>query len=291
MFEKLSEIDTKPKVFSRYTADSLWTDEHRAKQMLAFHLNADVDVSSRRADAIERSSAWMVDHFKLRPDKSVCDFGCGPGLYTSRLARSGASVTGLDFSESSIRYAKRQAEASRQAINYINANYLECELKEQFDLITLIMCDFCALSPAQRKVLLQKFHRSLKDDGAILLDVYSVAAYAEREEAVSFEKNQLNQFWSPDDYYCFLHTYKYDEELVVLDKYTIFPESGGEETVYNWLQYFDPDSLSAELSEAGFAVTELYGDVSGAPYSEQNAEFAVVAKKKKPSGAGVWTES
>ena len=276
MFGKLKEINRKPEIFELYTADSLWVDEYRSKQMLDFHLNENIDLSSRKIEFINHSSSWIIDHFQLGRGKSVCDFGCGPGLYASRLAKSGAKVTGLDFSENSIRYAEEQAENSKNEINYIHVNYLEFEPEEQYNLIIMIMCDFCVLSPAQRGILLNKFQECLKDDGAILLDVYSMAAYAAREEYSLYEKNQLSHFWCEDDYYCFVNIFKYDDAAVVLDKYTIFQENGKAETVYNWLQYFSPESLAEELSEAGFTVTQIYKDVAGRPYSEQHSEFAVV---------------
>lgn len=277
MFSKLTEINTRPAVFSRYTADALWADEYRSKQMLALHLNRDIDVSSRNMGFIDRSASWLTEQCELGPGKSVCDFGCGPGLYTSRFATSGASVTGLDFSENSIRHAITQAEKSRHAIRYIKANYLDFEPQERFDLITMIMCDFCALSPVQRKALLGRFRRCLKPDGTIVLDVYSMAAYADRDEVALYEKNQLNQFWFAEDYFAFVNTFKYDNEAVILDKYSLFPETGEAETVYNWLQYFTPDRLSAELSEAGFTVKQVYKDISGTAYDAQHSEFAIVA--------------
>ena len=280
MFERLEEINRKPELFERYTADSLWTDEYRSKQMLVFHLNRDIDISSRNIEFINHSSSWIIDQFQLGPDKSVCDFGCGPGLYASRLAKSGAKVTGLDFSKNSIRYAEEQAEKAKQKIKYIHVNYLEFEPREKYNLIVMIMYDFCALSPVQRTNLLNKFHECLKEDGAILLDVYSMAAYSERKEIASYEKNQLNNFWCEDDYYCFVNTFKYDDKAVVLDKYSIFQENGKVETVYNWLQCFSPESLAEELSEAGFAVKKIYKDVTGYPYSEQCSEFARVIMRQ-----------
>lgn len=280
MLQKLSEINRKPKPFETYTAESLWADEYRSQQMLAYHLDQDIDLSSRKTEFIDRSAAWIIDRFDLGRGKSVCDFGCGPGLYASRLAKSGANVTGLDFSENSIRYATKQAANDGQNIDYIKVNYLEFETDEKFDLITMIMCDFSVLSPAQRKILLNRFYGILKETGAILMDVHSTAGYSDVTEATSYEKNQLNHFWCADDYYCFVNTFKYDDELVTLDKYSIFQENGDAETVYNWLQYFSPESLSEELSEAGFDVTHIYKDVAGRAYSEKHSEFAVVAIKQ-----------
>jgi len=88
--------------------------------------------------------------------------------------------------------------------------------------------------------------------------------------------NQLNGFWSPNKYYGFLNTFKYDEEKVTLDRYTII-ESDRTRQVYNWLQYFTPEDLEREFIEAGFSIKGLYSDVAGAPYDRTFGEFAVVA--------------
>ena len=102
MFEELERINERPEPFQFYTASDLWTDEHRSKQMLSFHLNEAVDVSSRNAEFINRSVKWIVSEFNIGRDSNIADFGCGPGLYATRLAKSGANVTGIDFSKRSI---------------------------------------------------------------------------------------------------------------------------------------------------------------------------------------------
>ncbi|MEM9844310.1 MAG: class I SAM-dependent methyltransferase, partial [Pseudomonadota bacterium] len=243
MFEDLEEIHRKPDAFEVYTADTLWNDAYRSKRMLDFHLNKKIDVASRTSDFIDTASSWIIDHFGLGAGKSVCDFGCGPGLYASRFAQSGAQVTGLDFSENSLRYARASAERAGLSMNYVCTDYLKYEPTERFDLVTLIMYDFCALGPAQRKSLLTRISACLKEGGALLLDVYSMTAFKERETTAYLEKNQLDHFWCEDEYYCFVNTFKYDKQAVTLDKYSVFTRGGASETIYNWLQYFSPDTL------------------------------------------------
>jgi len=278
MFEALERINERPKPFQFYTACDLWTDEHTSKQMLAYHLNEAVDISSRNAEFINRSAKWIAAEFTIGKESKIADFGCGPGLYAERLARHGANVTGIDFSGRSIEYAKDVAVREQLNISYVKQNYLEFETEERFDLVLMIMCDFCALSPAQRIGILRKFHRILKPDGSVLLDVYSQAAFEQKQEAAVYEVNQLNGFWSSNKYYGFLNTFKYDEEKVVLDKYTII-ERDRTRKVYNWLQYFAPEDLEKEFIDAGFSVKGLYADVAGSPYDRKSSEFAVIAKK------------
>jgi 2-polyprenyl-3-methyl-5-hydroxy-6-metoxy-1,4-benzoquinol methylase len=278
IFEELDIINKRPEPFEFYTASDLWTDEHTSKQMLCFHLNEGINVSSRNMEFIIRSTEWITSRFKVGKNTSIIDFGCGPGLYTTRLAKSGAKVTGIDFSERSIEYAKKVADREQLNISYMKQNYLDFETEDRFNLVLMIMCDFCALSPKQRKGLLSKFHRILKPGGSVLLGVYSISALARKKEMAIYEVNLLNGFWSPNKYYGFLNTFKYDQEKVTLEKYTIVEEKRIK-TVYNWLQYFEPKELEREFKDAGFSFEELYSDVAGTPYDQKSDEFAVMAKK------------
>jgi SAM-dependent methyltransferase len=216
--------------------------------MLSFHLNETIDVSSRNAEFINRSVDWIASEFNIVRGLKIADFGCGPGLYTAPLAKRGANVTGIDFSGRSIEYAKDVAAREQLNISYVHQNYLEFETEDQFDLVLMIMCDFCALSPTQRKGILKNFYKILKPSCSVLLDVYSLAAFEHKKEIATYEINQLNGFWSPNKYYGFLNIFKYEKERVALDKYTIV-ESERTRTVYNWLQYFTPEDLEREFCE------------------------------------------
>jgi cyclopropane fatty-acyl-phospholipid synthase-like methyltransferase len=278
MFEELEKINTCPKPFEFYTANDLWTDEHTSKEMLAFHLNEEIDVSSRNVAFIDRSVEWIASHFNIGNGTKIADFGCGPGLYATRLALRQADVTGIDFSKRSIQHAQEVSSSEGLSIHYVNQNYLEFEIDDHFQLILMIMCDFSALSPNQRRHILNKFHTLLESGGSVLLDVYSLTAFEQREETAKYETNLLDGFWSPNKYYGFLNTFKYEEEKVTLDKYTLV-EATRTRTVYNWLQYFTPETLEKELAECGFVVEKFYSDVAGSPYNPETTEFAVVAKK------------
>jgi SAM-dependent methyltransferase len=280
MFTQLQNINQRPEVFSVYTAEELWTDEHTAKEMLKYHLDEGLPLASRTHETIESSVAWMQSYFAIGDQTAIADFGCGPGLYANRLAQLGAQVTGIDFSENSIAYAQGVAEQQGLSIDYRHQNYLDFKSEQKFDLICMIFCDFCALSPLQRQKLLQVFQRHLKKDGALFLDVWSLAAYEKREEQAGYELNQLNGFWAAEDYYGFLNTFKYDLEKVVLDKYSMFTKSRSW-TVYNWLQYYSLEKLTREFSENGFTINETFGDVTGKTYSGDSEEIALIARKKE----------
>ena len=277
IFSVLESITSKPVPFARYTAGELWRDPHTSRCMLEFHLDGDVDVSSRRTTFIDDSVFWMTRRFALGESSRIIDFGCGPGLYTSRFAKLGAEVCGIDFSTRSIAYARQQALETDDQTTYIEADYLEYEPEGRYDLITMIMCDFCALSPAQRSAMLEKFRRLLSAAGRVVLDVYSLRAFESKLQTSLFGKDLMDGFWSSDPYFGFKTDFKYEADKVSLDKYTIVQEDKIRE-VYNWLQYFSPESLSREARDAGLEVEAMFGDVAGHPYDAGGMEFAVVLK-------------
>jgi SAM-dependent methyltransferase len=277
VFEVLGKISKRPKPYEFYTAPLLWNDEHVSGKMLEFHLDETADPASRKKAFIERSVDWIVGHFDVGPGTKIGDFGCGPGLYTTPLAQRGAAVTGVDLSERSIAHARQTAREKSLSIDYVLANYLDFATDKRFDLITMIYCDFCVLSPAQRKTLLAKFRTFLAPEGAVLLDVFSVDWFAGIEETQTFEYSQRDGFWSADPHYVFLNRFKYEPEKVFLDKYSIFERSRTRE-IYNWLQCYDLASLKQEFRDNGFEIVEHFSNVAGDAYQPGSTEIAVVAR-------------
>jgi SAM-dependent methyltransferase len=275
-YADLHEAHTRPAPFSVYTTARLWTDEHISVQMLNFHLDPGLVAASRPAATIARSIDWMRKRFDLGSGKRIIDFGCGPGLYTTSFAQLGASVTGIDFSARSLAHARSTAAASGLSIDYVEADYRQYHVTGTADLVTLIYCDFCALPPTDRHSLLCTFRDLLAAGGHLVLDVASTSAFAARQETVLFCERLLDGFWAAGPYYGLMRTFLYDDEFIGLDRYTIWqPDQRWE--VYNWMQYFTPDSLAAEFAAAGLRLVETLGDVCGSVYNPEAEEFAVVA--------------
>lgn len=277
MFAELERINRRPTPFSCRTIRELWADPHISEQMLRYHLDASVDAASRSAEFMDRSVAWISRTFSLGDGTRVVDLGCGPGLYASRLARTGTAVTGVDFSPRSIAYAREAADRAGLSVRYVMADYLSWRPDERFDLALMIYCDYGAMAPQQRRRLLERVRDLLEPGGAFLFDVSSLAALADLEEAAAYAPRLMDGFWSPREYFGFLNTFKYPDERASVDRYEIV-EADRTRTFCNWVQYYDPESLAAELGEAGFIVAELVGDVAGASFDPSTHEFAVVAR-------------
>lgn len=72
------------------------------------------------------------------PQPRVVDVGCGGGILTEALARTGAQATGIDLSELSLEVARKHAVEQGLAIDYRyqNAEQLAQEQAGSFDVVT-----------------------------------------------------------------------------------------------------------------------------------------------------------
>lgn len=278
MFEKLQKINQRPEPFEFYTTPLLWDDEHVSKKMLEFHLGEDSDLASRKKVFIDRSLNWITSRFKVATGTRICDFGCGPGLYTTAFAEQGAIVTGIDFSRRSLNYAQDIATKKKLNIEYILQNYLDFTTDKKFDLITMIFCDFCVLSPEQRKTLLRKFYEYLAPNGTILFDVFSLKQFESTTETCTYEYSGKDGFWAFEPYYVFQNILKYEREKLILHKYSIIEKTSFTE-IYNWLQCYSPETITSTLKESGLQIIECHSNVAGDKYNLDSNEIAVVAGK------------
>lgn len=276
MFQKLDTFTQRPEAFSRYTTDRLWTDPHIAGQMLRHHLDENTDAASRRPAAIDSFVDWIDRRFGLG-GMAVLDLGCGPGLYAIRMAGRGARVTGVDFSASSLDYAREAARAAHAEIDFRRMDYLLDELPGGADLITLIYADYCAIGPDRRRLILDKVRRSLAPGGRFVFDVSSVEEFAGFAEAVKFGRNYMNGFWSSQPYFAFHACFRYEEQAIALDRYLVCAEQE-EFEIYNWVQYFTPTTIAAELGRAGFECEAVLDLSSGEDWRPSPQAFAVVAR-------------
>ena len=279
MFHHLDKIIQKPELYSVDTAEALWTDPYISQQILKAHLDPASDLASKNHRFINSSVAFLQGRFNLGEGKSVMDFGCGPGLYTTRFAQLGCQVRGLDFSINSIDYARKEAERLGLNIEYLHQNYFEYQPTPTFDLVTMIFCGYSILNAVQRKELLKIMRSSLKKDGYIFLDVCTESLYEQIEEGTSLQRIEKDGFWSASPHFEFTSAFKYEENLVSLEKYTIVEEARTFE-IYNWLKYFTPEELSREFEANGLEIIEMYPDFGSLSGRGESEIMAVVAQRE-----------
>lgn len=255
------------------SAQPFWSDAHISGRMLEAHLNPEINAATRKLSFVEESVRFISS---LGVSGDLLDLGCGPGIYADLFDDAGFRVTGIDFSERSIAYARQQAAKKGKTINYIKEDYLSLAFEEAFDVITLIYCDFGVLAPDIRLRLLKKIHRALRPGGLFIMDAFTRNAYKDfsEQKTISYAKNG---FWSPEEYICVKRDCRYGVS-VILEQYNVITAENVQ--TYNiWNELFDEERLFHALHAAGFDSVCFYADVCGRPQSAQDETLCAVAEK------------
>lgn len=272
----LEYVSKKPKLYEASTS-KFWDDEHISKGMLEAHLNPEWDAATRNHNFITKSVEWIASIADPAQYPKLLDLGCGPGLYAERFHKKGYQVTGIDFSRRSIEYAQNNTKSNGSRIKYIYQNYLDIAYRKEFDLITLIYCDFGVLSTDDRTSLLESIYQALKPGGKFILDVFTPMQYKDRKESKDWYYSDPG-FWSEKAHICLNSFYRYDDEATMLEQTVVITEDGIQ--CYNiWDHVFTKEELEQDLKKAGFAGVDFYGDVAGNVYQADGSTMCAVANK------------
>ena len=271
MFDSLLHMLKKPAIWQR-GIEPLWDDEHISKGMLEAHLNPDWDAASRPHSLIDRSVEWLSS--VIPAGSKVLDIGCGPGLYTKRLSDMGYHVTGMDYSKRSIAYAKSHDLKTE----YIYQNYLELDYIDNFDAVTLIYCDYPALIPDERIILLGKVYKALKPGGIFILDANTDKYFMSISKKKSWALYENGGYWSAEPYICLESTYLYENNTIAVDQYVVITSSGVKEYL-NWSSEYSVKKLRDEVFPFEFRVKNVFDNLWGSPYTGEAETLGFILEK------------
>lgn len=263
-FQKMKLVDIhnktiKPELYEKGNS-VMWTDPHISKQLLHVHLNSELDLGSRKTKTIIGTVDWVLESTS-KEQLSILDLGCGPGLYSEMLANKGHKVTGVDFSDNSISYARKEAAKKQLDITYLKENYLNIELKENsFDLVILIFTDFGPLLPKEREQLLRVIKKVLKPGGIFIFDVLNDKNIHNKISPKNWEISK-GGFWNSKPYMALSDSFVYDEEKVILYQHLVLDEEEILKVYRFWTHFFSHDDLRNILQAHDFAKLSFHENV------------------------------
>ena len=261
--EALLIAKSKPELWAT-GADLFWDDPHISREMLKVHLDPAIDLASRRPETIDRTVEWLVRALGAAPGTQVLDLGCGPGLYSQRLAERGISVTGVDYSRNSLAYARAQAAEAGLAIKYAYMDYRSLAYQAEFDLALLIYYDLGAMSDADRDEVLRRVWTALRPGGRFAFDVMTRPGRA-GARAESGWRPSRGGFWRPGPHLVLTDVFEYPENHAELDQYLVIEEDGRYSVYRVWTRYYDLEEITGVVERAGFEVEGIWADLTGRP--------------------------
>ncbi len=276
--ERLIEYTKKPSLYENGTS-VMWTDPYISQQLLNCHIDSSNDMASRSDEKIELLVNWILSRMKNR-GMNILDLGCGPGLYAEKFAKLGHHVTGIDFSKTSIGYAKSIAAKNQSGVEYFCDDYLKLEYKNKFDLVILIYLDFCVLKPDERKILLNNVYASLKRGGVFVFDVINSKNIAEKILKQSWEVSTKG-FWKNEPYIVLNDGYHFPENKVLVNQHIVIDQKDTVDSYLFWSTYYEYGDLEPILREADFHKISHFENVlpPGDVWNGDNVTFYLVEKE------------
>lgn len=278
--KSLKKLSAKPRLYEKGTS-VMWTDPHISKQLLELHINPEHDVASRSRDKIELVSEFILDQAN-KSNINILDMGCGPGLYAEHFAKKGYSVTGIDFSENSIKYAKQHAKENGLNIEYHHMDYLNLDYENEFDLVILIYMDFCALIPDERDKVLENVHKALKQGGMYIFDVVNEKNIDKKIIPQSWDIQEKG-FWKDSPHMVLNNGYHYPEAKVLANHHIVMDDKDNIETYIFWNHYYTKNDIIPILESKGFS--EIVNHENILPESDcwngENVTFYVAQRALK----------
>ena len=137
------------------------------------------------ADSFDASPDPMIRFLLSRGAKTVCDAGCGCGVYAAKLCSFGFEVYGFDLSPAAVRLSQRLlAERGFPAADFRAADISDTGFPDgQFDaVVARDVLDHLSLKSARRAAL--ELLRVAKPGGCVVLTVDALDAEYESEPHV-----------------------------------------------------------------------------------------------------------
>jgi len=257
-----------------------WSEPGFSERMLKEHLSQAHDLASRRFELIDNHIEWI--HHKLLQAKQskILDLGCGPGFYTSRLAKLGHECLGIDYSPASIKYAAEQASKQKLTCDYLHEDIRKADFGTGFHLAMLIFGELNVFRPADAKTILKKANHALAGDGILLLEPHSFDTVKSIAEQTSSWYSEKAGLFSDKPHICLDESFWDTQSSTATKRYFIIDPSTGDMARYaaTYQAYTQPQYRSL-LEECGFEAIEFYPSLADAKDKHQHGLIAIVAKK------------
>ena len=257
-----------------------WHDPEFSRRMLAEHLTQRHDAASRRFDKIDRHVAWIHRELLKGAPSRILDLGCGPGLYTSRLAGLGHECVGIDISPASVAYAAAQADENGLRCSYALRDMRTADYGSGYGLVMLVFGEFNVFRRRDARAILEKAHAALSPGGALLLEPHSFAAVREMGERGAHWYSASGGVFSDQPYLCLRESFWHPDHAAATERYYVIDARTGGVTGYaaSMRAYTDAE-YRALLAECGFGDVRFHPSMGGDADGRERGLMVITSRK------------
>ena len=278
----LSDLVRRPAAAAPWEeADNIpWHEPGFSERMLREHLSRDDDAASRRFDTIDAHVEWIHNELLMGESAKVLDLGCGPGLYSSRLAQRGHECVGIDYSPASIAHAEAQARAEKLSCQYRHEDIRDADYGGGFRLAMLIYGELNVFRPEHAQAILRKANRALVEGGLLLLESHTQAAIRSMGKRGRRWYTLERGVFADRPHLCLKeHSWHRKSSAATIRYYVIDVATGDVRQYGQSMQAYSDDEYRSLLERCGFEDVRFHPSLTGAEAESKSDLIAIVARK------------
>lgn len=256
-----------------------WHEPGFSGRMLREHLSQEHDLASRRFVIVDAHVQWIHHHVLRDTPARILDLGCGPGFYTSRLAKLGHSCVGIDFSPASIEYATRQAAEQQLDCTYAHGDVRTLDLGTAFDLVMMVFGELNVFHPSDARTILGKARRALASDGVLLLEPHRFSAIEQLGRQGPSWHTAESGLFSDRPHLWLEESFWNRQSCTAVQCFYVIDAATGDVTRHGQtIQAYTDEQYRSLLADCGFESIELLASLGTADEAPQDHLIAIVAR-------------
>ncbi|PKN33262.1 MAG: class I SAM-dependent methyltransferase [Deltaproteobacteria bacterium HGW-Deltaproteobacteria-19] len=261
-----------------------WNDPDFSRRMLAEHLSQEHNLASRRFEIIDRQVGWIHGELLSGRPTRLLELACGPGLYTSRLARLGHACVGIDYAPEPIRYARDTTAHEGLDCRYRLEDVRNADYGGGYGLVMMIFGQFNVFRRSDACRILEKALSALAPDGILLLEPQKFDTVMKHGQAGSswHTCGEGGGLFSDRPHLCLTESFWDTDELATTQRFFIVDAGTGAVTRHAMTsEAYTDEQFRDLLTRAGFEDIRFYPSLVGVEVEEesQSANLAIVARK------------
>ena len=261
-----------------------WNDPDFSQRMLAEHLSQEHNLASRRFEIIDRQVGWIHGELLGGRLTRILELACGPGLYTSRLARLGHACVGIDYAPEPIRYARDTAAIEGLDCRYRLEDVRKADYGDGYGLVMMIFGQFNVFRRSDACRILEKTFSALAPDGLLLLEPQRFDTVMKQGQAGNswHTCGEGGGLFSDRPHLCLAESFWDADGLAATQRFFIVDaETGAVSRHAMTSEAYTDEQFREMFTRAGFEDIRFYPSLVGVKVEEesQSANLAIVARK------------
>lgn len=257
-----------------------WNEPEFSARMLKEHLSQAHDLASRCSGHIDRHVEWIHRALLAEKPSRILDLGCGPGLYSNRLARLGHHCVGIDFSPASVEYARTQSQAEGLAVSYRLQDIRRADFGVGFNLVMFIFGELNVFKPGEAEAILSKAWQALAPGGQLLLEVSTYAGVKAIGEQPPGWYTAESGLWSDRPHLCLSESFWDPAQAAATERFFILDgKTGSVMRCAATSQAYTEEQYRFMLARCGFGGITFYASLGGEAVEGQEELIAIRALK------------